>query len=244
MQPFGPVIDGVDVGMPLLPYDSISRGLHNKVPFMAGTTSNEGSIFLPMIPSVVKGISHLPLKEDDVGPILHHVLDPVIGADAVTSAIPGLMAIYDINDFSNVDAQVSRILRDYMFTCATRRAVREATEAGGDAFMYQFNYMNTWVDFKVMGNYHTSEIYFVFGNPWPPIVHHFSKDDKRVVADVQGFWGDFARFGDPNGEGAPVEWETWSGEGEEYVELNLPTVGKGKLASDACDYHDKILGYE
>ncbi|GMI15813.1 hypothetical protein TrLO_g2725 [Triparma laevis f. longispina] len=244
LMPFGPVIDGVDVGMPLLPYDGIEKGLHNKVPFMAGTTSNEGSIFLPMIPSIMKGVSHLPLVEDEVGPILHHVLDPIIGVDGVDDAIPDLLQIYDINDFDNVDAQLSRILRDYMFTCSTRRAVREASEAGGDVFMYQFNYMNKWLDFKVMGDYHTSELYFVFDNPWPPIVHHFSKDDKKVVSDVQSFWGNFAKNGDPNGENAPIEWSPWTAEGEEYLELNLPSVGKAKLAVDPCDYHDKILGYE
>ena len=66
--------------------------------------------------------------------------------------------------------------------------------------MYQFNYMNKWLDFKLMGDYHTSEIYFVFDNPWPPIVHHFSRDDKDMVGVMQGFWGNFAKSGNPNGE--------------------------------------------
>ncbi|GMH92022.1 hypothetical protein TrVE_jg2768 [Triparma verrucosa] len=244
LMPFGPVIDGVDVGMPLLPYDSISQGLHNKVPFMAGTTSNEGSIFLPMIPSVIKGVNHLPLKEDQVPVILHHVLDPIIGVDGVDNALPRLLEIYNINDYENVDAQISRILRDYMFTCSTRRAIREVTSGGGSAFMYQFNYMNKWLDFKLMGDYHTSEIYFVFDNPWPPIVHHFSRDDKDMVGVMQGFWGNFAKSGNPNGEDSALEWKEWSSSGEEYVEFNSPSVGKEKLASDACDYHDEILGYK
>jgi para-nitrobenzyl esterase len=189
LMPFGPVADGTDVGMPKLPYDSIAAGEANKIPFMMGTTSNEGSMFLPMIPSVVKGINHLPLKTDDVPLIIHHVLDPVIGEDVVTEMLPELLDIYNINDYPNVDAQVSRILRDYVFTCSTRRAAREfARHTDEPVYMYQFNYMTRWVDFKLLGCYHTSEVYFVFDNSWPPIVHPFSRDDKTVASNIQNYW--------------------------------------------------------
>lgn len=107
---------------------------------MMGTTSNEGSIFLPMIPAIVEGIRHLPLNADQVRLTIDHVLGPVLGPDKIEEDYEELMKIYDINDFSSYDNQLSHILRDYMFVCATRRAAREVTKWGVDVFMYQFNY--------------------------------------------------------------------------------------------------------
>jgi len=248
-MPFGPVIDGTAAGMPKMPYDSIAAGDANKIPFMMGTTSNEGSMFLPMIPSIVKGINHLPLKSEDVDPIIHHVLDPVVGEDAVTENLPELLDIYNINDYSSVDEQVSHILRDYIFVCSTRRAAREFRKNSDEpVFMYQFNYMTKWADFKLLGCYHTSEVYFVFDNAGPfindaPFVHHFSKDDKVMSSYIQNYWTTFAKHGDPNGEDSQCVWPKWSDEGEDYLELNMPSVGKSKLQADACDFHDQFLGY-
>jgi len=79
LMPFGPVVDGTPDGMPKLPYTAMRDGDHNRVPFMAGTTSNEGSIFMPMLPSIIKGVNRLPLDADGVKMTTDHVLGPVLG---------------------------------------------------------------------------------------------------------------------------------------------------------------------
>jgi para-nitrobenzyl esterase len=246
LMPFGPVVDGTEEGMPKLPYDAMRDGEHNRIAFMAGTTSNEGSLFLPMIPSIVKGVNHLPLTEDGVRLTVDHCLGPVIGNDVIDEMYPDLMALYDINDYKNYDDQLSHILRDYMFTCSTRRAVRQVSKWATEdtpVFLYQFNYMSRWLDFKVMGDYHTSEIYFLFDNAWPPVIHRFNKDDEGMAAIMGGYWTQFARSGNPNGENTAGEWPKFDVAGDNYLELNLPPIQKSALAKDACDFHDKMLGY-
>ncbi len=244
LMPFGPVIDGVESGNPKLPYDALVEGDNNRVPVIIGSTSNEGSLFLPMLPSIVKGVNGLPLKDSDVPLIIHHVLDPVIGVEKVDESMDELMLLYDIDTFGSYDAQLSRILRDYMFTCSARRAARALRSFDDEpVFMYQFNYMARWLDFKVMGDYHTSELYFLFDNSWPPIVHRFDKEDKEMAAIMETYWTNFARSGDPNSETESAEWEAWTEDDEKYLELNNPSIGKMRLASDACDFHDDLLGF-
>jgi len=85
---------------------------------------------------------------------------------------------------------------------------------------------------------HTSEIYFVFGNSWPPIIHHFSRTDHKMVETMQSYWTEFERNGNP-GNG----WPAYSIETDEHMFLDEPPVAGSKLEEATCDYHDKMLGY-
>ena len=60
----------------------------------------------------------------------------------------------------------------------------------------------TWVDFQLLHCYHSSELYAVWGHPFPgvPGARSFGPRMKEVSESVQGYWGAFARTGDPNGE--------------------------------------------
>ena len=83
------------------------------------------------------------------------------------------------------------------FACASRRAARAVHKhgeaksnpvqgvimtqmEGAQVWLYQFNYSAHWVDNKLMGDYHASELPFVWGNQWPPVVHHFDEKDSAI----------------------------------------------------------------
>lgn len=121
-----------------------------------GSTANEGSLFIPMFPSIIEGL-HLPMKEDDFDTILHYILDPIVGHDVVTSELPELHALYPLENYKSVDDQMAKVLRDYMFLCPSRRAARAVASAvtAAPVYLCQFGYINNWVDFKVGGDYHT-----------------------------------------------------------------------------------------
>ena len=239
-MPFGPVVDFTNSGMPMLPIDSIKANEHVKnVPLMLGTAANEGSLFVPLLPSIIPGL-HLPLQTDDFETIMHYILDPVVGNEMVTSELPELHALYPIGNYKSVDDQMAKVIRDYMFLCPTRRAARAvvAAENAAPVYLYQFGYINKWLDFKVGGDYHCSEIYFVFGNAWPPVIHRFSRTDDKMVETMQSCWTNFAKNGNPGND-----WPAYEIETDQHMFLDYPPVAGSGLEEASCDYHDKMLGY-
>ena len=54
IMPWGPAIDGASVGLPDVPLNMIAKGTWNKVPVVFGTNKNEGTIFAPLLPLIVK----------------------------------------------------------------------------------------------------------------------------------------------------------------------------------------------
>jgi carboxylesterase type B len=69
----------------------------------------------------------------------------------------------DCAGYPSVDGCSAVVLRDYIFTCPTRRAAAAQANAGSArVWVYQFKYASEWLDMKsCLGNYHTSELYFV-----------------------------------------------------------------------------------
>jgi hypothetical protein len=47
---------------------------------------------------------------------------------------------------------------------------------------YHFEYAMDFIEYPLVGDYHASELVFVFDNQWPAIVHDFSAKDKQMAA--------------------------------------------------------------
>lgn len=159
IMPFGPAIDGSMDGLIGFPQDLIQMGQFHKVPIVLGTNSNEGSIFLPMVPFVVPG-TLLPLSKDNAFKSLSHFFNASTAHMAMSKYTHGL----------GYDSLVANILTDYFFACATRRAARAFASHGVGVYLYQFEYKMHWIDSIIFGDTHTTEIDFVWDNPWPPLV--------------------------------------------------------------------------
>ncbi|GMH74358.1 hypothetical protein TL16_g06442 [Triparma laevis f. inornata] len=248
IMPFGPVIDGTVNGTPRMPYDGITGKKAMNVPLMIGSTSNEGSIFVPMLSEIVDGLK-FPISNDDVKLAVHHILDPVIGADAVNADYNGLMEVYPIENYSDPREQLSKILRDYMFLCPSRRAARSASANGNEVFLYQFDFHPyTWPDFDALGDYHGAEIFFIWDTAGPgmELIHPFFKDERRMVEIMQYYVGNLAKVGDVNKGDMPGDvpvWPVFTTEGDQHMHLDeKPKAGVG-LNKDVCDFHDKMLGF-
>jgi para-nitrobenzyl esterase len=61
---------------------------------------------------------------------------------------------------------------------------------------------------------HASELNFLFGT-WPPDAH-LSPADEKVSDQMRAYWVNFARTGDPNGEGLPT-WPKYTPDKQAYV---------------------------
>ncbi len=66
-------------------------------------------------------------------------------------------------------------------------------------------------------------------------------DEDRAVADLMGaYWTNFARTGDPNGEGLPG-WPAWTTDGERQVmRLNARAAAEPESDRPRFDFLDSL----
>jgi para-nitrobenzyl esterase len=81
---------------------------------------------------------------------------------------------------------------------------RVHTKAGGKAYAYVFSRAPPWS--KTAG--HAADVPYVFGFPRTAfrVLPWRAKRDLALADEMQGYWTNFAKTGDPNGEGLPA-WQ-------------------------------------
>merc|ERR1711934_1019053 len=118
-----------------------------------------------------------------------------------------------------------------------REALGYFDQHGLPAYQYFFDAkLPNWIDYDVLGNYHTSELALVFDNEWPPIVHDFDKDEKAISASFRLYWSNMARFGSPNHNLGPdqVVFPQFNATSQLYVHMTQPTRQDAKLVEADC----------
>ena len=118
-------------------------------------------------------------------------------------------AAYDPDGSTDLAALVSRANDDFGQAEPARFAASAFAANGSPVYLYRFSYVQTALreQFRA-GAPHGGEIAFVFatlgtgffGPPPPPP----TAQDQAVSHMAQSYWVNFARTGDPNGEGVPV----------------------------------------
>ena len=166
---------------------AMQKGEGANVPLLVGSNADEGTMFILAMPLLVPGVL-LPLNEDGFRKVLMRFFS------SNTTTVDGIFATYPASAYADTDARAAAVLRDYVFTCSSRRAARAvATHAPNTAFQYEFVHKPSWIDAGILGVYHSLELPFVFGNEWPIIVHGFSPEDRKVSQAIGTYWASFVR---------------------------------------------------
>lgn len=115
-----------------------------------------------------------------------------------------------------------QVATDVTFRCPA--VVVSKSAARGGERVYQYHFDHDLPDGQV---FHASELDFVFGyHPGP----------HMETGPLQAYWTNFAKTGDPNGEGLP-EWPVYDGETRPYLEFtNAGPIAKEKLREPVCDW--------
>jgi para-nitrobenzyl esterase len=182
---FGVVVDGEFVSERTR--DLFERGDVAKVPFLTGSNTDEGALF----------VLGLPQPQDEAAYMA--VLTQRYGQYAAQIA-----AQYPASRFagSYVDA-FTRAVGDQIIVCSSHDSMRRAAKAGLPVYAYNFNVV--WA----LGNgflkvSHAAEISHVFGSPLMP-----TPESQTVSDQMNAYWARFARTGDPNGPDAPAPWPVY-----------------------------------
>jgi len=230
---WGTVIDGVfllDV-----PLSVMERGEHNQVPIIIGMNKDEGTLLLPdMAAPIGNGVKY-PFNTKDTLIGLHQLFH--------IDALP--MYEHYEREYNTTDSTVlgPLMFRDFVFSCPIKKTAIALAKSEAPVYVYYFDYPLRWLDGKKWGNYHTSELVFVFDNSIP-LVHGFDSADKAMASSFGTAWSNLAKSGNPN---LPVplstEWRPFSLSGEDYMHMNVPLRMDTNLNGDVCEWWGDVKVY-
>lgn len=195
-RPIGPIIDGQV--LPRSDAEAIASGHLLGVPVIIGSNADEGRAFVDRVP--VETVADY-----------HAYLEAQFGDEATT-----LARCYPATAASEVKTMVSRVFGDNQFNNGINVYSAALAKRPAPVFRYHFN-GNT--EAGRLPATHGEEIPFVFGALVPDEVGLFTwlprggtENDRVLSAKMVRAWTNFAKRGDPNGEGAPV-WPAYKPEG-------------------------------
>jgi para-nitrobenzyl esterase len=184
-------------------YKLYEAGHYNDTPILVGTNSDEGALFV----ATTTAQAYVASVRTGYGEY----------ADKILVAYPGAS-----------DAEALRsgrdLFRDSAFGWNTWTWARLQSRTGkGKVFVYYFSHRPPYPDapqFKGWGAAHAGELGFVFGqfgagmNP--------TADDRALSDQVESYWTNFAKAGDPNGSGLP-QWPAFTSSNQQVMNLNDPS---------------------
>ena len=231
---FKTVVDGWY--LPDQPAAIYARGEHNRVPMMVGSMADESSALFAPGPPLGPEELELQLKEQ------------------YGEAAPDLLAAYAAEAEQAPGAVPTLIRSDTIFGWGSRTWVRHASAAGGDAYLYFIKhappvfrlYLPDRPDLggeggpRHFGAYHSGDLAYVFGNV--DLVGINWEDWDHEIADLlSSYWTNFAKTGDPNGEGL-AQWPRYDPDGDLALVVGDEVGAQAAVLKQKLDALDRALG--
>jgi para-nitrobenzyl esterase len=127
-----------------------------------------------------------------------------------------IATLYNGADDDRATAAQDRMQSDYLLAASARQAQLFA-ERGEPTYVYRFTRLAPGSDPIKVGAFHSAELAYVFGTQ-SSIDRPWSARDRVLAQQMQQYWTNFAKTGNPNGEGLP-EWPRFGAAGQQVMEL-------------------------
>ena len=209
---FGPVVDGW-----FLPLDvdvAYAQGKQNDVPMISGWTADEAS----------SGAEYGTIAADK----WKAQIKQRFGADA-----DAFLKLYPGDAQPQLSVAQKESGRDQSRVSSYAWASNRQKTAKTKVFTYYWTHAEPGPDSARYGAFHTSEVPYVFNSlnksdrPW-------TAEDRKIAETMSSYWVNFAKNGDPNGQGLAT-WPAFDRASQRTMELGnkfapRPVAEKAKLA--------------
>jgi para-nitrobenzyl esterase len=111
--------------------------------------------------------------------------------------------IYDPLGDQTLDELKQQVFADRTMTEPVRYFANLAMRAGQPVWLYRFAYVPEALRGQMMGAQHAMEVPFALNLPAAIVKEKVTGTDKDMAAVTSAYWVQFAKSGDPNGEGRP-----------------------------------------
>ncbi len=203
--------------LPDSPWSAFLAGRQAPVPLLAGTVADEGTVFVRKL--------HGPAPAEWRTMLEHRFASR---AELALQLWPAASA--------EQTRQAYAALLGDGFVAGTRLAVRCQSRLQPQVFLYQFSHRRESRNPAVreMGCFHGAEVPYVLGS-FGRGAATLGETERRLAAQLQEQWLQFARTGNPNGPGLPT-WPTWDLANDAHLELGAESRIASGLRQAQCDF--------
>jgi para-nitrobenzyl esterase len=238
-----PNVDGKVLTQSISP--ALASGQFNRVPLMNGSNHDEWNLFVAL---------DFDLTGHPVTAATYPAaIAATIGVLPTNPAVALVQAQYPGGSFPTYDQAVGALGTDAIFACPARFA-DELASAFVPTFAYEFNDGNAPQNFLpavsfLYGASHASEIQYIFPVANPPGFGlnlpqtPLNGNQRRLSDKMVGYWTEFAKSGDPNGNGSP-HWPQFE-RGRQVMQSLVPptpTTETNFATAHQCAFWDQLTG--
>ena len=189
-----------------------AQGRQADVPVLIGSNSDEGTTFMEFFtPLFGEGAAGFAAYSQATLPEVADELGEAYPAESEEQAYRSWVDMFG----------------DVLFAYPMQAWAASMENVSSDAYLYWFTWAPPVENKEQYGAFHAGELGYVFGNldlfgavPTPA--------DHEFADLISGIWTQFAKTGNPNGEGLP-EWPAYTRANQAYMELGVDTGSKTHL---------------